>query len=371
VSEQVLLKSDPGAGPVTGEPFRVSNAMLLSGRQWVGLGLLAALFIWFMPDFWKRIEPLPRLNDVRIPYELSSDYWLFERLAEDAVSRCDAVLLGDSFVWGQYVTREDTLSSRLNARAGGERFANLGVDGMHPAALAGLIGYHGGAIAGKKVLLHLNPLWMSSPRHDLQGEDEFRFNHPALVPQFFPTIPCYREEVSRRLGLVVERYVPFLQWTSHLQLAYVDQTSVPEWTIEHPCAIPPRALARELPFSGERLRHRPVPWTEQGIVKQDFAWVELERSFQWRSFQGALESLRRRGNRVFVLLGPFNEHLLTDKGREGYLKLCDGMARWLSAEGVEHDVPPVLASELYADASHPLAEGYRLLAERIFARLGR
>ncbi len=240
---------------------------------------------------------------------------------------------------------------------------------MHPAALAGLIEYHGGALTGKRVLLHLNPLWMSSLRHDLQGEDEFRFNHPALVPQFLPRIPCYREEVSRRLGRVVDRYVPFLQWTSHLQLAYFDQTSVPEWTIEHPYQVPLRALRPELPFSGERLQHRPVPWTEQGIVKQDFEWVELERSFQWRFLRRALNALQRRGNRVFVLVGPFNEHLLTEKGREGYARLREGLARWLRAEGVDHDVPPALESELYADASHPLAEGYRKLAERIFARL--
>jgi hypothetical protein len=72
---------------------------------------------------------------------------------------------------------------------------------------------------------------------------------------------------------------------------------------------------------------------------------------------------------VFVLVGPFNEHLLTEKGREGYARLREGLARWLRAEGVDHDVPLALESELYADASHPLAEGYRQLAERIFARL--
>jgi len=44
------------------------------------------------------------------------------------------------------------------------------------------------------------------------------------------------------------------------------------------------------------------------------------------------------------------------------------VAEWLAEEGVSHCVPPPLASELYADASHPTAAGYaqlaRLLAEQ-------
>jgi lysophospholipase L1-like esterase len=114
-----------------------------------------------------------------------------------------------------------------------------------------------------------------------------------------------------------------------------------------------------------------VPWKEQGIQLQDFAWVDLDASFQWRSFRRALEILAERGNRVFVVVGPFNEHLLTESGLRGYARIRDGIAAWLREHGIEHDVPPALPSELYADASHPLGEGYRRLAERIFARLPR
>ncbi len=274
-------------------------------------------------------------------------------------------------MWGQYVRRAETLTHHLDGLAGRERFANLGVDGLHPAALAGLIEYYGGAIEGKDVVLHCNPLWLSSAKHDLRGDEEFSFNHPALVPQFFPRIPCYRQEVSKRLGLVAERYVPFYRWTEHLQAAYFGQRNIPEWTLEHPNASPLGAITLRLPPSDDRARHRPIPWTEQGIQKQDFAWVDLETSFQWRSFRRALEVLRARGNRVFVVVGPFNEHMLTEKGARGHARIVEGIAAWLRENGIECDVPPALASDLYADASHPLGEGYRKLAERLFPLLAR
>ena len=363
------LLTQPTGAERSEEPFLVSNAMLLTGREIIGLAIFAAALITFTPSIWKGIEPLDREPDHRIPYELGNDYWLFARCAEDAAARFDTVLLGDSVIWGQYVKRDETLSHFLDRRAGGQRFANLGVDGMHPAALAGLIEHHGAAIHGKNVILHANLLWMSSPRHDLTGDEPFRFNHPGLVPQFIPWIPSYREEVSRRIGLVVERNLEFLQWNSHLQAAYFDQKSIPEWTLEHPYEFPVRALERKLPLSDNRLRHRPVPWTEQGIRKQDFAWVDLDRSFQWRSLEQAIELLRRRGNRVLVVVGPFNEHLLSENAARGHAKIRDAVAAWLADHQIDHLVPPALPSELYGDASHPLAEGYRRLAEEIFSGL--
>ena len=365
MSDPALPTIGRDAPPPGEDGFRLSNAMQLSGRQLAGLALFAAALVLVVPPAWKRLEPLDRGPDYRIPYALSNDYWLFARLAQDAAERQDILLLGDSVVWGQYVRREQTLSHGLNARAGADRVANLGVDGMHPAALAGLVEHYAGGIAGKRVVLHCNPLWMSSAKHDLRDEDEFRFNHPALVPQFAPRIPCYRETASRRIGCGVERNVPFAQWTSHLQLAYFGQTSIPEWTLEHPAANPLAAVTLQMPPSDNRLRHRPIPWTEQGIRPQDFAWVDLETSFQWESFRRALGILRGRGNRVFVLVGPFNEHLLTETGRAGYARVRDGIAAGLQAEGVEPAVPPALPSGLYADASHPLAEGYAELARRL------
>jgi hypothetical protein len=91
----------------------------------------------------------------------------------------------------------------------------------------------------------------------------------------------------------------------------------------------------------------------------------LDASFQWRCFRQTLETLQRRGNRVFVLIGPFNEHMLTPKGREAYRRLQTAAVVQLSAVGVELHAFSQLPSHLYADASHPLAEGYALLAQEL------
>ena len=46
---------------------------------------------------------------------------------------------------------------------------------------------------------------MSSRRADLQDDRTDDFNHPRLVPQFAPSIPAYKAEISPRLGVLVER----------------------------------------------------------------------------------------------------------------------------------------------------------------------
>ena len=38
---------------------------------------------------------------------------------------------------------------------------------------------------------------------------------------------------------------------------------------------------------------------------------------------------------------------------------------WLREHGIPHYVPRALPSEVYADASHPLAEGYGMLAGKL------
>src|SRR5262249_5747393 len=75
--------------------------------------------------------------------------------------------------------------------------------------------------------------------------------------------------------------------------------------------------------------------------------------------------LRQRGNRVFVLVGPFNEHLLTPASLRRYQRVKATIADWLQAEQVAHVVPPPLPSNQYGDASHPLAAGYDQLARQL------
>jgi len=368
------LDTESGAKPATdGHPAPrppevafSSNAVRLSVRQWVVVGLFALVMVFGAPSLWKKVEKFDLEPDYRVPYDLSGDYWLYDRYARLAADRYDTLLIGDSVIWGQYVTRQQTLSHYLNELAGRERFANLGLDGAHPAALAGLLEHYAAGVKGKEVVLLCNPLWMSSPRHDLQEDEEFRFNHPELVPQFVPRIPCYKEETSRRIGHVIGRNVPFTGWTNHLQQAYFDRMSIPQWTLEHPSEDPLKPLTQGLPPSDNLLRHQPVPWTRQGIKPQGFPWVELDESFQWHSFQRAVEVLERRGNRVFVLVGPFNEHMLNAASRRRYGQIKQAIGAWLEERHVAYAIPRVLPSEEYADASHPLSDGYRRLAQRLF-----
>jgi hypothetical protein len=302
-----------------------------------------------------------------LPYELGSDYWLYNRYCRWACSRYETLVIGDSVVWGHYVSRDNTLSHYLNELAGCERFANLGVDGIHPIALEGLLRYYARDIAGKTVLLHFNPLWISSQKHDLQTDKEFRFNHPKLVPQFLPKIPCYKVSYAEKISTVVQRHVAFLGWTSHLKQAYFDNMDLPRWTLEHPAR--PRLVNRfraSLRDSSTTNETRLVRWDEKDAAKRDFQWVELETSLQWRCFRRSVELLRARGNRVFVLAGPFNEHMMTDESIQTYRKIKEEIEHWLQQNNVAYYMPPPLPSRLYVDASHPVSEGYALLARQIY-----
>jgi hypothetical protein len=344
-----------------------SNTLQLSARQWLGLAALAVVLAMVVPTLWPRLEKFVFAADYRMPFELSNDYWLYERCTHAAASEHDVLVVGDSVVWGQYVKREQTLTHYLNERAGREHCANLGLDGAHPAALAGLVEYFASGLRGKTVVLECNLLWMSSPQHDLQEKKEFDFNHPELVPQFYPKIPCYRADVSSRLGNVVDRSSAFNSWTRHMQQVYFARSTIPEWTLEHPYENPLRAITLTLPASSNKLRHKPEPWFKQGITPQDFPWVRLDASFQWRSFRRAIEILQRRGNKVAVLLTPFNEHMLTAGSRERFTKLKADVEAALHRDNIACFAPHLLPSEAYADASHPLASGYQQLADELIA----
>jgi hypothetical protein len=356
-----------GQAPADFSVTAFSNAVRLTGREWICVGSFAALLVLFAPRLSKQAEPFSPEPDYRMPHDLSNDYWLYERYAGLATGRFDTLLLGDSVVWGEYVLGDETLSHYLNELAGQERFANLGLDGAHPLALSGLVEHYAGSVTGKNVVLQCNPLWMSSPKADLQDEKATEFNHPRLVPQFVPWIPSYKEEISPRLGVVVEQHTPLGRWTNHLQQAYYDRTDIPSWTLEHPYDNPLKPLMRGLPPADHSRRHDPdQPWDKSGITKQDYPWVDQATSLQWHAFQRVVKTLQQRDNRVFVLVGPFNEHLLNPVSRHRYQEVKGTVADWLQAQQVPHAVPPPLPSKEYGDASHPLAKGYARLARQLW-----
>jgi len=374
----------PRTGPTTtAAPFG-ANEVRLGGRQWVVAGIILLGTLTLTPRVWNKVERFETGADYRMPYSLSKDYWLYQRRLDEVADGRHVIVLGDSVVWGEYVLPEGTLSHFLNRKAAEtNRFVNGGVNGLFPLALDGLIGSYGKALRRQKVLLHCNVLWMTSPKADLSTEKEEPFNHSRLVPQFFPRIPCYRADVSERLNAAVERNVIFLAWVNHLQDAYFGQKSILKWTLADDGGDPPKypntfrnPLAQirfAVPRAGEddplrgpkSSRHR--PWAAAGSGTTRFEWVGLDASLQWRAFQRLVGILRERGNDVFVILGPFNEHIMAEDNRAGFFKIREGITRWFGERGIPFVAPRTLPSEMFADASHPLTEGYEVLAGEVWA----
>ncbi|MCP4454337.1 MAG: hypothetical protein GY809_23000 [Planctomycetes bacterium] len=330
----------------------------LSVKQWgLTLAIMAGLFV-AIPRVWPLVEDFQPGRDYRMPYAISDDYWLYQRYCQGAVDQHDVMVVGDSVIWGHYVPPDGSLSHYLNQRTEAKTFVNLGIDGIHPAALAGLLQYHGRAIRDKTVILGLNPLWMTSKKHDLQTEKEFRFNHPGLVPQFTPRIACYTESLPNRLHIVLERRSELLSWAAHLRTAYFNKMDLTNWAMAHPY----ETLSLQLPQPKETIEQA-QPWLARGRAAQNFPWVSLDTSVQWTFFKRAIQTLRTRGNTVFVLMGPFNEHMMTDQSLATYGSIKAGVETWLQDNNVAYAMPSPLPSELYADASHPLEGGYDMLAQ--------
>lgn len=345
-----------------------SNCVRLSAYEWFFAGIIALTFLFFGPTIWQRLEKFEPKENYRLPYELSNNYWLYKRNCQQARKNYEVLVVGDSVIWGHYVSKNETLTGQLNEITGQGRFANLGVDGIHPAALAGLLIYYGKDIANKKVIIHFNPLWISSEKHDLTTEKEYVFNHPRLVPQFNPRIPCYKASYQKRISAVVERYVPTLSWISHIQIANLQNMNISTWTLEHPYENPIGIFNFKHTFNTNNDPPELIIKSGTGIVKQDLQWVGLDNSLQWRFFRQSAELLRKRGNDVFILVGPFNEHILEDRSIKEYQKIKGEIELWLQQNNFDYYIPATLPSQLYVDASHPLSEGYAIIAKQLLEK---
>lgn len=373
--------------------FRWANAFRFSPREaaWTAVGILALLVAG--PCVLWRVLPLRADTDYRVPYELSSDYWHVSLWLREASGSHGVLAVGDSLVWGEYVAPAETLSARLNLLAGPGVFANLGLNGLHPMAMHGLLRHHGRSVRQTNVLLVLNLLWLSSPEHDLRvggGEDDAdRLNHPELMPQFIGTVPGYRPSLERRLTALARRLLPFLHWAENLRALdehYGARARAPERAslsggrrpggrghepqIHMPGFNPLRALTCAPPQPGAEPHGSPVDWKRRGIREAGIAWPDAGESVQLRGFLSTLDLLRSRGNRVFVLVSPFNPYILQRPSREAYHGLVAQVERRLADAAVPHFSCPAPASEQYADASHPLADGYERVARELYEHAG-
>ncbi|MEY2407546.1 MAG: hypothetical protein QOF48_216 [Verrucomicrobiota bacterium] len=358
------------------------NEMRLEARHWLAVIAIVVPMLALTPWLWKKVERFKTGPDYRIPYALSSDYFLYQRRLQ-SVAESNICVLGDSVVWGEYVRPEGTLTHFLNQQSGvSGRFVNGGVNGLFPLAMEGLVRSYGRALRREKIILHCNLLWMTSPKADLSATKEEQFNHARLVPQFTVPLRCYRADFNERLNALAERNVPFFGWVSHLQDAYFAQKSIPKWTLEdegddgakasnsyrNPLSQITMVVPAEPEMDPQRgpqsPRHR--SWSTNATGTTVFEWVPLEKSLQWQAFQRTVSLLRDRQDDVFVVVGPFNEHLMAPANRPVYHLIRDQIGAWLTQRQISHVLPDTLPSLLYADASHPLTAGYEQMAAKLY-----
>lgn len=357
--------------------------LTLGIREWLVTLLLVLPIVMFAPFLWKNFEQYSTPPDYRLPYELSKDYGLYER-AMDRLQPTQIPMLGDSVVWGEYVSRDGTLSHFLNNLSDeSDRYVNAGVNGLFPIALEGLIRQYGGAIHNRKVILHYNLLWMSSPEADLSSPKEQKFNHPRLVPQFTTKIPCYRASFNDRASIVVTREIPFFSWNGHIRNTYFEQKNLHSWTLADDGGYPPsypnamaapwKQITFQIPGEPENdpgrglnsPRHK--AWSSTGVGTQQFEWVPPEQALQQQAFRHLVNLLCERGNDVFVIIGPFNTHIMAPENLSGFTAGLAAIRDWLDAQEIPNLPCATLESALYGDASHPLTEGYRQLASEIWS----
>lgn len=352
-----------------------SNALRLTGRQWLIVGVLALTAAIAVPAFWPAAEPLETGGDYRLPYALHEDYYLIARWCRRAGRTHDAIALGDSVVWGEYVRPGRTLSAALNRRAGRDAVANLGLNGLHPVALAGLVQHDGAGLDGRKVLLVLNPMWMRSGRTDLseapaRGGETAPVNQPGLLPQLWPPVPGYTAPWPQRIRTVIARGLPLLPWRDHIALAYYRGLGTPDWTARHPYRWPFEPVDLRLPAPADAPHSQALPWHQRGIEPLTVAqapWLPPDESLQWTFVGHTLNALAARNANVFVVLSPLNVHMLEESSRDRYERVHAAFKERLAEAGVAHHALETLPSALYADLSHPLAAGYDRWADELWA----
>jgi hypothetical protein len=345
-----------------------SNAIRLKTWEWlVAAGIMLILAV-ILPPVWQELEGFSSSADYRIPYDQSEDYWLFKQLCRSESDKGKTLVIGDSVIWGHYVERNGTLSHFLNEQAGEGQFVNLGLDGSHPMALLGLIKHYGKAVKDEKIILHMNLLWLSSEEADLQTEKEFPFNHPRLVPQFKPRIPCYTESTSGRIGIILERIFPIQQLIRHIQVTRFDNTGLQLWTVENPYSNPLSRLSIKQQEMSDKDKPDARSRFSESQILQSLPWVELETSLQWWAFQQLVDLLKARDNDIFLVVGPLNEHVLDPESTQKYKVLLKKAESRLDQMDIPYLLLPLLPEDLYADTSHPISEGYAILAQHIWEK---
>ncbi len=348
-----------------------SNSVILTGREWI---IAVALFLAVSFGLylgWPRWEKLPLERDYRSTCwaERMSDYWAYAQWTRAARACYRILQVGSSAVWGQEVPNTETLSHFINAELGRDDVANLGIDGLTNAAMTGLFRYYGRYLRNTNIILEFNPLWMSTPRRDLRGkgEDIWQFHHPRLVPQFDRRISYYRS-FGERLGYALEHRLRLPPFVRHLMVNYFENKSVGAWLMDHPYRSPLGAVTfRAAPMMKDR-QGPGTPWfSRQDVEVRDDPFIQVDGSVQWDFYVRALRLLEKKGNNVFILLGPYNSYCLTESSRRHFFAMMDDVKKKLAELGYAYfdSTRDLLPSGEFGDQCHLLKDGHILLARAL------
>ena len=342
------------------------NANGLVLKPWelaVTAAVVLALALAVLPYCWQKCSRIEVPPGFRLAEDLRDDYYGYRMVADAVCRKYPSVFIGDSVIWGKYVDNGNTLPELVNRESGKDGIGNLAVDGLHPVAMETLIRDCGGGIRGKQVYLYWNPLWMNTPLYDLSGTDEFSINHPRLLPQFDRSFKSYRAGFGDRWSAFLEQKVPFAAWMRHFRAAYCANRDVKK------VIAAGDKFAHYDPAERRPLVNGKATWEQNGIKKQNWPWVGIGNSRQYAALRHVIALLQERGNRVTAVLGTVNPHMQTPESLERYHKLRAEVKADLKNSGVKFIELPELASGEYADASHPLAAGYRKLARHMAGKL--
>ena len=345
-----------------------SNAIRLSMKEiTIGCIIFAIAVFLLLPLFWRHFENLEFDKDFRLSEKYRDDYWIYEKWANEAAEKYPVIFLGDSVIWGMYVNNASTLPAKLNRLAGKELVANLAIDGMHSVALEGLLDNYAKNIKNKTVILHYNPLWMNSRDYDLSGRKPMRIHHPRLIPQFIDKPASYDEDLTARMDAVKEKNIAFFSLLNHIRLAFFDNSDFKEWIVENPYSNPLKEIGKKLEVcENEKNTNSNDDWSKKGITPQNWDWLTLEDSRQWKAFTRIINTLQNNNNKVLVMVGPINPYILTPESLAKYRKLQNDIKDFLDKKKIDCCIVPDMPSNTYADASHPLEKGYQIIADKLY-----
>ena len=347
-----------------------SNGAVLSARELlITVAAVLVLLLAVLPFVCSKAEKVTLNDDFRLAYRFRDDYHFYRRVSAEVCRRYPTVFLGDSVVWGMYAANSNTLPAKINRKLGRPEVGNLAIDGLHPVALLTLVREYGKAITGKKVLLYLNLLWVNTPLYDLTGDGKLAINHPRLLPQFDWSIKSYKGSFRDRCMAALEENVTFYALLHHIRVSGFNNDDIKNAVAKSPAENPFSKLKFEINPSETERADGKFAWDFSGIPLQEWPWVEPEKSRQFKAFLELAEILKARNNELTIVLGTINPYMQKPDTLKRYHQVRSAAAKLLTDKGFKVMDLPELKSSDYADASHPLPNGYEVLAEYMAPRL--